>query len=118
MKKLIDEIKYDLNFLKSHSLQPKWYKILKIFILLGLLLVSYFYFGFSKSIIVFAIFIFLSTLVHLVYRNKTKKWTQRWLDFIVLEENDPFITKRIGKYYYSAVLFNGILSVIIGVLLA
>ena len=41
-------------------------------------------------IITLAIFIFLSTLVHLVYRIKTKKWTQSWLDFIVLEENDPF----------------------------
>lgn len=118
MAKLINEIKYDINFLKSHSLQPKWYKILKIFILLALLMVSYFYFGFSKSVLVFAIFIFLSTLVHLVYRIKTKKWTQSWLDFIVLAENDPIKTKRIGKYYYSAVLINGILSVIIGVLLA
>jgi hypothetical protein len=27
MPKWIDEIKYDLKFLRSHTLQPQWFKI-------------------------------------------------------------------------------------------
>ena len=49
MKNIIDEIKYDLSFLKSHTLQPKWFKILKIFILVGVLLGSYSLFGFAAT---------------------------------------------------------------------
>lgn len=37
MIRLIDEIKYDLAFLRSHTLQPKWFKVVKVFILLGFL---------------------------------------------------------------------------------
>ena len=37
MKKLLKEIKDDLNFIKSHTLQPKWYKIFKVFMILGFL---------------------------------------------------------------------------------
>jgi hypothetical protein len=113
MTKLLDELKYDLNFLKSHSLQPKWFKLLKVFILLGFLLGYYFLFGLIKTILFFAIFIFLSTLVHLTYRIKTNKWRQSWLDFVVVEENYEIKTKRIGKFYYSAVIINTILSVVI-----
>jgi hypothetical protein len=29
MPKWIDEIKYDLKFLRSHTLQPQWFKIAK-----------------------------------------------------------------------------------------
>jgi len=118
MTKLIDEIKHDLSYLKSHTLQPKWFKILKVFILLGFFLVSYFLFGFARTILFFTIFILLSTLVHLTYRVKTNKWSQSWLDFIVVEENDELKTKRIGKYYYLAVFINVIFSLIISQLLA
>jgi len=118
MRKLLNEIKYDLSFLKSHTLQPKWYKILKVFILFGFLLVSYFYFGYTRTIIFFAVFILLSTIVHLIYRVKTNKWTQSWLDFVVVTEKDVLKTKRIGIYYYLAVLINVILSLIISQLLA
>jgi hypothetical protein len=34
MARLFNEIKDDVSFIKSHTLQPKWYKVLKIFILL------------------------------------------------------------------------------------
>ena len=30
MTNLLDEIKVDLAFVRSHTLQPKWYKALKI----------------------------------------------------------------------------------------
>jgi hypothetical protein len=118
MRKLPDEIKYDLSFLKSHSLQPKWFKILKVFILLGFLEMNYFLFGFTKTILFFVSFIILSTLVHLIYRAKTHKWTKSWLDFIIVEENGELTTKRIGKPYYLAVIINVILSLIISQLLA
>lgn len=32
MSKLLAEIKHDLNFIKSHTLQPRWFKVLKIFV--------------------------------------------------------------------------------------
>jgi hypothetical protein len=117
MKKLMDELKLDFNFVKSHSLQPKWYKILKVFILLGFLIGYYFLFGWKKTMLFLAAFIILSTLVHLIYRSKTNKWKQSWLDFIVVEENCEMKPKRIGKYYYSAIIINTILSLVISQLL-
>ena len=113
MAKLIDELKYDLSYLKSHTLQPKWFKILKVFILLGLLIGYYSLFGMIATILFFVIFIFLSIVVHLTYRIKTNKFTKSWLDFVIIEENKELKTKRIGKFYYSAVVFNALLSFII-----
>jgi hypothetical protein len=113
MKKIIDEFKLDFNFVKSHSMQPKWYKFLKVFILLGFLLAYYFLFGWKKTVLFLAAFIILSALVHLVYRIKTNKWKQSWLDFIVVEENGEMKPKRIGKYYYLAIVINAIISIAI-----
>lgn len=80
MIKLLEEIKYDLRFIKSHSLQPKWFKVLKVLILLGFLASYCFLFGWIKTALFFVIFVFLSTIVHLIYRTKTKRWKQSWLD--------------------------------------
>jgi hypothetical protein len=113
MSKLMNELKYDFDFIKSHSLQPKWYKVLKVFILLGFLVGYYFLFGLIKTTLFFAVFTLLSTLVHLIYRAKTRKWKQSWLDFVVIEEDNEISTKRIGKYYYSAIVINTILSLVI-----
>lgn len=110
MNKLLKEIMIDLRFLKSHTLQTKWYKILKVFILLGFLAGYYFLFGLIKTIIFFAVFVLLMTTVHFIYRKKTNKFKQNWLDFIVQEnsENKPI---RIGKYYYSAIVINIIIAI-------
>lgn len=113
MAKLLDEIKYDMSFIKSHTLQPQWFKVAKIFILLGFLVGYICLFGWIKTALFFAVFIFLSSIVHLVYRVKTNKWKQSWLDFVIVEENGEMKTKRIGKFYYSAVILNVILSLII-----
>ncbi len=113
MTKLLQEIKEDVDFVKSHSLQPKWYKFLKVFILAGFLVGYYFLFGLTKTVIFFTIFLFLSFLVHLLYRAKTNKWKRSWLNFVVVEENNETKAKSIGKYYYSAIILNAILSVII-----
>jgi hypothetical protein len=109
----MNEIKVDFNFVKSHSLQPKWYKVGKVFILLGFLAGYHLLFGFKSTLVFFAGFILLSTLVHLIYRAKTKGWRQSWLDFVVIEEDNQLKPKSIGKYYYSAIVINAILSVVI-----
>jgi hypothetical protein len=113
MSKLLDEIKYDMSFMKSHTLQPRWFKVAKVFLLLGFLVGYTYLFGWIKTVLFLAVFIVLSLLVHLVYRVKTNKWKQSWLDFVVIEENGEMKTKRIGKFYYSAVIFNIILSLVI-----
>ena len=118
MTNLLDELKYDLSFIKSHSLQPKWFKILKVFILAGFLVGYYFLFGLMKTALFFVVFILLSTLVHLIYRTKTKKWKKSWLDFVVIEKDNKITTKRIGKYYYSAIVINTILSLVISQVLS
>ena len=113
MKNIIDEIKYDLSFLKSHTLQPKWFKILKIFILVGVLLGSYSLFGLAATCLFFATFFILMLIVHFAYRIKTNKYTTSWLDFVVIQEGEKLKTKRIGKYYYSAVIMSTIIAFLV-----
>ena len=115
MPKWIDEIKYDLGFLKSHTLQPQWFKIVKIFILLFLLAGYYFLFGLPKTLLFFVTFIFLMSIVHFVYRSKTKKYTKNWLDFVVNKDGKE--PKRIGKYYYPVIILNATIAFIISQLL-
>ncbi len=112
MKKLLKEIKDDANFIKSHTLQPKWYKIFKVFMILGFLGGHLFLFGLLKTIVFSGVFFSLSLLIHLVYRVKTNKWTQSWLDFVLSEENDEIRAEKIGKFYYSFVIFNVIISLV------
>ena len=113
MTKMIDEIKYDLSYLKSHTLQPKWFKILKVFILFGFLVGYYFLFELTATILFFVTFIFLMVVVHFAYRIKTNKYTTSWLDFVVAEEGKELKTKRIGKYYYSVVIVNATIAFIV-----
>jgi len=54
MSKLIQAIKDDLSFIKSHTLQPQWYKILKVFILIGFLVGYHGLFGLWKTVIFFS----------------------------------------------------------------
>jgi len=112
MSKFLQEIKLDLNFIKSHTLQPKWYKVLKVFILLGFIAGYTAFFGWYKTAVFLVLFMFLSLLVHMLYRINTRKWTRTWLDFVVAEENGEIKAKSIGKFYYSAIIINAILSII------
>jgi hypothetical protein len=110
MPKILDEIKHDLNFLRSHTLQPKWYKILKVFILIGFLAGYYFLFGLAATIVFFITFLCLMLVVHFTYRIKTNRFTKNWLDFnVVVDEGKK--QKRIGKYYYPAIVVNLMISV-------
>ena len=113
MAKLLEEIKFDLNFVKSHTLQPKWYKVFKIFMLIGAIAAYYYFFGLSKTIVFLAVFFFLSFLLHMIYRIKTKKYTQSWLDLKVVKEGNEVKAKSIGKFYYLAVAINAIISIAI-----
>lgn len=113
MSKLINEIRYDINFIKSHTLQPRWFKVLKVFLMLGFLGGYVLLYGWGKMGVFFINFIVLGAILHFVYRAKTSRWSISWLDFIVYEENGETKYKRIGKFYYSAIILNGILSFII-----
>lgn len=111
--KLLKEIKDDLGFIKSHKLQPTWFKILKVFILPGFFVGYWTIFGIHKTVLFFATFFSLSLLVHVLYRIKTKQWTQSWLDFRVVEENNELQAKSIGLFYYSAIVINTLISLVI-----
>lgn len=113
MTKLLQEITDDLDFVRSHTLQPKWYKVLKVFILAGVLAGFYFFFGPTKTVTFLAVFLLLSLVVHMIYRINTNKWKQSWLDFVVVEENNKMKARSIGKYYYSAIILNAIISILI-----
>jgi hypothetical protein len=117
MSKLLHEIKVDLSFIKSHTLQPKWFKVLKVLILLGVCFGYYRLFGLAKTVAFFATFFFLMLLVHLVYRAKTNTWKQSWLDFVVVEENGEIKAKSIGKFYYAAVVLSALLALVLSQML-
>jgi hypothetical protein len=53
----------------------------------------------------------------MAYRINTKKYTQSWLDFEVVEENGNELPKRIGIYYYIAVFTNLVLGLLASQLL-
>ena len=118
MNKLLEEIKTDVNFIRSHSLQPTWYKFLKVFILVGFLAGYWYLFGPVRTAVFLAVFLFLSLLLHLLYRVKTNKWKRSWLDFVVVEEGNEIRPKGIGLFYYSAIIFNAIVSLVISQLIS
>ena len=113
MRKLIDGIRADAKFIKDHELQPGWYKILKVFLIAGLIVGYFLLYGLIKTLVFFGCFFSLSLMVHIIYRIKTQKFTQSWLDFIVEVEDGISKPKRIGVYYYLAVATNGIISFVL-----
>jgi hypothetical protein len=117
MSKLMKEIKYDAEFVRDHELQPGWYKVFKVFLILGLIAGYFLLFGGIKTLVFFGCFFGLSLVVHMIYRIKTKKYSQTWLDFIVEEDDGVAKPKRIGAYYYSAVVINLLISFLISQLL-
>jgi hypothetical protein len=87
MKKLVDETIYDLKYIKGHTLQPAWFKILKVFILIAVIGGYVYFLGWAKTAVFVAVFFVLSLVLHFTYRIKTKKFTQSWLDFKVKQED-------------------------------
>lgn len=111
MSKLIDEILIDVNFIRSHTLQPRWYKLAKVFILVGFLAAYVIFFGWLKTGMFLACFVLLSLMVHMFYRVKTRRWTQSWLDFVVIEANGARQYGRIGAFYYIMIALSASLSI-------
>jgi len=110
MNKILEEIAHDAKFIKGHTLQPGWYKVFKAFLLLGLIVGYTLVFGRSKALVFFGSFFGLGLIMHMIYRGNTKKFTQSWLDFKVVEKNGQLEYERIGIYYYLMVIGNGIIS--------
>ena len=101
---IIKEIKKDINFIKKHTLQPAWWKITKIFMLLGSLTIIFYIFGILKTIIWFSIVLILGLIIHFIYRIKTHTYTKSWMDFKVLEKEGKLTYGRIGFLYYILVV--------------
>jgi hypothetical protein len=113
MDTLLREARLDLHLIRTHTLQPEWYKRLKVFLLLGFLLGYARAFGRRRMLVFLAVFFSLSAVVHLVYRRQTHTWQQSWLDFTPAALSRPSQPQRIGPYYYLAVAANAILAVLV-----
>ena len=113
MKKILSEIQYDAEFIKGHTLQPGWYKILKVFLLIGGLVGYYALFGGRKLLIFCGVFFGLAFVMHMTYRIKTRKFTRSWLDFKVTEEDGQLHYQPIGKFYYSVVLLSLLAAILL-----
>jgi len=106
MRRILDEIAHDVKFIKGHTLQPRWYKIFKIFMLLGLIVGYVLIYGGLKALIFFSCFFAFGLIMHIMYRINTRKFTQSWLDFKVTEKDGQLEYQRIGIYYYIMVAVN------------
>jgi len=118
VSKILRGVKDDVRFVRTHTLQPPWYKVLKVFILLGFLAGYGYAFGLKKLAVFAVFFMVLSLGVHLLYRTKTQGWTRSWLDFEVTEVDGERRPTRIGGWYYTFVGFNALVSVLVSQLLA
>jgi hypothetical protein len=99
MKDLLDGISYDVKFVKGHKLQPAWYKILKIFILLAVICALVWFFGWKRAVVFIAIFFLLSLIVHMTYR--------------IVEDKEKNIRQGIGALYYGWVILNAAIAFVI-----
>ncbi len=117
MARLLQGIRDDLRFVRAHSLQPEWYKALKVLILVGFLLAYWALFGLKRTAIFLAAFLLLSLGLHLLYRSGTHAWKRSWADFVVAEQDGEVRPQRIGIFYYSAIVLNAALSVAVSQLL-
>lgn len=115
--KLIEGFKYDVRFVKGHTLQPKWYKFSKLFIITGIIAAYWWIFGTTKALIFVGVFLIVGLSLHMLYRVKTDRFTHSWLDFNVHEENGVKKSEYIGGYYYGMVIFGAIIAVILSQLL-
>jgi hypothetical protein len=114
---LIEDIKIDIQFLKGHTLQPTWWKIVKVFVLVGGFVIVYSIFGVSKTIIWISLILVFGGIVHLTYRIKTHTYTKSWMDFKVNEVEGKRTYGRIGLFYYSLVAFMFLTATVVILLL-
>ena len=110
MSKLFKEIAYDAKFLQSHKLQPAWWKVVKVFILLGIIIGFVWLFGWLRALVFAVVFMLLMLIVHMTYRIKTEKFTRNWADFIVVADEAKGEKQSIGLMYYSLILLNAVIA--------
>ncbi|MFN2298772.1 MAG: hypothetical protein ACK2UB_07980 [Anaerolineales bacterium] len=110
MSKLFKEIAYDAKFLQSHKLQPAWWKVVKVFILLGIIIGFVWLFGWLRALVFAVVFMLLMLIVHMTYRIKTEKFTRNWADFIVVADESKGEKQSIGLMYYSLILLNAVIA--------
>ena len=116
MKKILNEIIYDAEFIKGHTLQPGWYKVLKVFLILGFLTGFFFLFGGHKLLVFCLIFFSCALIIHFLYLTMTKRYTRSWLDFKIAEIDGNLEYQRIGIYYYLMVIASLALAVVVSLL--
>lgn len=95
-----DGIKTDLDFLKRHDLQPGWWKLGKVVVLVGIIVALVLTRGWRAALIWVATMLLCMGTVHFIYRAKTRKYTVAWADFRV-DPNDK--RRRFGTLYYPLV---------------
>jgi hypothetical protein len=106
MPDLVRGILYDARFIRGHQLQPGWYKLLKVVILVVAIGAYVLLFGWARTAVFGGVFLLLSLVVHFVYRARTDRFTRTWLDFRVEEVDGRMVPVSIGRFYYSAVAIN------------
>jgi hypothetical protein len=97
---LRDEIKTDIDFLRRHDLQPKWWKFGKILVLAVIIVAMVLLFEWKSVLIWFGTMLACMGAVHFMYRAKTKKYTVAWADFRV-DAGDK--RSKFGVLYYPLV---------------
>jgi ABC-type phosphate transport system permease subunit len=110
LKNLLNELVYDANFIKGHKLQPAWFKMVKVIILVAGLTGFALLFGWRRAAVFAAVFVLLMLIVHLIYRAGTRKFTRNWLDFIILEDKQKNRRPGIGAAYYTSILLNALIA--------
>jgi hypothetical protein len=113
----LKDLKKDIQFIKGHTLQPAWFKIFKICLLVGIVAVSLILVGIVKTVVWVLVFLAFGLVIHFVYRAKTKVFTKSWLDFRVVEKDGKREYKRIGAYYYSFVIAAFVVAVVVAILI-
>jgi hypothetical protein len=113
----LKDLKKDIEFIKGHRLQPAWFKIMKIFVLAGIITVYVLLLGPLKTIVWLIVFLGLAAIVHFSYRAGTRVFTRSWLDFQVVEKKTGREFKRIGPYYYIFVLTSFAIATVVAIAL-
>ncbi len=110
MKRFFTEISYDVNFLKGHTLQPAWVKVVKIFILPAVLAGFILLFGWRRAAVFTVVFVLLMLVVHMIYRANTRKFTRNWMDFILVEDAERNLKQGIGAVYYASIVLDAVIA--------
>lgn len=97
----LEIIKPDLNAILDTDVQPMWFKILKIIILIvggGTLWITA---GFKWFTVILLSLLFSGLIIHFFYRIKTKTYTKEWMGW---KPKTATGSRFIGKEYYIMII--------------